>query len=321
MTLQSCRAEDRPAVTLAAQQRWRDVSLTSYATDEPEISAVTFLTPEHGWILTFTQLRETNDGGKSWVERYSSDGTRYFSSLLFSDADSGWIVGSAVAGGVNRPLVLHTDDGGKTWSEQPVSPGWERASERFNVLTGISRADDAMLWAVGSTAIIHTSDGGRTWETQYVNTDERRLTDIACIDRERAVVVGDGGIILRTQDGGATWKPVESGVSAHLISVGYFEGMLWAVGEGGVVLRAAPDSLKWETLPKATPKSLYDIHIEGNQGWIVGERGTMLYTSDGGKSWREVESPTTFDLTTLYFINPHQGWAGGSGTTILHLTD
>src|SRR5215472_14149316 len=76
-------------------------------------------------------------------------------------------------------------------------------------------------------------------------------------DRHRAdtmVAVGDLGTIVRTTDGGATWKRIASGTTAGLLAVSF------------------PDI---------------------DTGFAVGSQGTILRTLDGGATWTLLASPTT----------------------------
>lgn len=52
----------------------------------------------------------------------------------------------------------------------------------------------------------------------------------------------------------------------------------------------------------------------------VGLYGTIIYSKDG-VSWQQANSPTQMLLTTLFFIDDKEGWAGGHDTLILHTVD
>lgn len=295
--------------------RWIEISPMAVAYDSPAVNDLTFITPEKGWLLTHSQLLATEDGGRRWEERYTGGGKRFFSKLLFGDAKSGWIVGSALTEGSTRALILHTADGGRSWVEQPVAGGTASSSGARGGLHGLSRCG-AALWALGDTGIVRASNDGRKWETQYVSGDGRRLFDIACANPERVVAVGSGGAILHSRDGGASWDVQTGGVDTQL-RVRYFNGKFWVVGGGGVILRADVDALKWERLTETTSEALYDIYMNGDEGWVVGENGTILYTANGGDAWQKQSSPTESTLTSLSFLDADHGWAGGQERTLL----
>lgn len=77
---------------------------------------------------------------------------------------------------------------------------------------GLSVVNDKIVWVSGTKGTIgKTSDGGETWEWQQVPGFENRdFRDIEAFDARTAIVmaVAEPAIILRTDNGGATWKTV-----------------------------------------------------------------------------------------------------------------
>jgi photosystem II stability/assembly factor-like uncharacterized protein len=54
----------------------------------------------------------------------------------------------------------------------------------------------------------------------------------------------------------------------------------------------------------------------------VGEHGVILLSDDEGKTFRQARSvPTQALLTSLSFVDDHQGWAAGHDGVVLHTTD
>ena len=86
--------------------------------------------------------------------------------------------------------------------------------------------------------------------------------------------VGSDGTILKTEDGGATWKPRPSGTSVWLESVTFA--------------------------------------ADGKTGWIVGQEGAVLKTRDGGDTWEPRSSGTTDWLESVSFTADGKlGWDRG----------
>src|SRR5207248_6298647 len=93
----------------------------------------------------------------------------------------------------------------------------------------------------GETAIALAADGG-VW--RY----DGSFTKVASVAGARAValshdggvaaVVGDGGAMLRSDDGGLGWANVASGTAASLRAVNASaDGEIVAVGDGGAIVR------------------------------------------------------------------------------------
>ncbi len=58
-------------------------------------------------------------------------------------------------------------------------------------------------------------------------------------------------------------------------------------------------------------ESLNDIFfLDAYSGWAVGDGGLILYTTDGGVTWNEQNSNTERGLTSVFFYDNENGWAG-----------
>jgi len=145
-----------------------------------------------------------------------------------------WISGT-------RGTWARTLDGGKTWQAGLV-PGAD--SLEFRDVQAAS-ADTAWLLSSGNgnlSRIYRTTNGGQTWSIQFVSTDQRAFFDcIAFWDARRGVAIGDAVekdfILLRTEDGGATWNRV-AGLPPAIEGEGLFAA-------SGTCLLTGPDGFAW----------------------------------------------------------------------------
>ncbi|MBN2599074.1 MAG: hypothetical protein JXA75_00935, partial [Candidatus Thermoplasmatota archaeon] len=68
---------------------------------------------------------------------------------------------------------------------------------------------------------------------------------------------GQNGLILRTEDGGSTWVPQESGTSSDLYAVQLIDSNIgYAVGENGVILHTSTGGYPEDVEPPVTTCSL-----------------------------------------------------------------
>ncbi|MEJ8858836.1 YCF48-related protein [Variovorax robiniae] len=80
------------------------------------------------------------------------------------------------------------------------------------------------------------------------------------------------------------------------------------------------------TLPSA-PSALASrapanaLAMAGTRLVAAGQRGHILYSDDEGKTWTQAGVPVSSDLTAVYFVDAHQGWATGHEGVILHSAD
>ena len=161
-----------------------------------------------------------------------------------------------------------TIDGGATW-ETAVVPGADTLQFRD---VHAASASEAWLLAAGSgelSKVFHTDDAGATWTLQWTNPEPDGFYD--CFDfwdSKRGALYGDaveGGLrIMRTEDGGETWIPVDW-------------KMLPAANEGeggfaasGTCLTVGEEGRGWISTGNASPSRL-------------------LVTADYGRSWQAFE--------------------------------
>ena len=103
--------------------------------------------------------------------------------------------------------------------------------------------NDKQGWIVGGLGtMLRTEDGGKTWigmsEEQktktlpYGNGMPEPLDGVHFVSPKDGLAVGDLGVILRTTDGGRTWKAQKSGTGTRLTQTRFIsEKEAWAAGK------------------------------------------------------------------------------------------
>jgi len=113
-------------------------------------------------------------------------------------------------------------------------------------------------------------------------------------DGEHGLISGLGGVMLRSQDGGRTWRYVNTDRKQAFFSVAAVDGRAIAVGEKGLVRVSNDDGLTWKEPPPESFPVIFtfmrDVGFEHKQrvGFIVGQQGMILRSENGGKSWAKV---------------------------------
>ncbi len=110
------------------------------------LDAVTFVSPEIGWVVGLDLrslgmdglILHTENGGKTW-QRQESRTANFLDDVFFISETEGWTVGK-------EGLVLHTKDGGQNWRRQ-----WTDTRTDLKAIY-ISRADSG--WIVGQNGTI-----------------------------------------------------------------------------------------------------------------------------------------------------------------------
>jgi photosystem II stability/assembly factor-like uncharacterized protein len=116
-------------------------------------------------------------------------------------------------------------------------------------------------------------------------------------DDDHGIITGLGGVVLVSDDGGATWRYGRSGVKQALYTMAPADGRAIAVGEKGLVRVSTDDGLTWGPLGNGFPEIftfMRDIGFDPSRklGLIVGQRGLILRTNDAGSTWAKVLPPT-----------------------------
>jgi len=259
---------------------------------ENTLCSIHFVDPLNGWAVGEEgTILHTADGGKTW-EKQSSPVPFYLMKVYFATSSKGWIVGE-------RTHILSTVDGGKTWNIQ-------FKDEDF-ILKSVSFCDPFHGWAVGEYGFIyHTKDGGATWKRQAGLFDISETTgdveggnflfDVTAVDPQTAWAVGIDGYVIRTLDGGKTWKEVKTDApKTQFFCVASNQGSTVLIGGNGTFLISTDNGKTWKN-PKFEPPIIY--------GWLYGiaRRASTefvavgwdgnIYLSDGKNplsSWHRVK--------------------------------
>ncbi len=171
------------------------------------------------------------------------------------------------------------------------------------VSVGLCAAAVAAALAVPAqaTAAPGQTDSGKwpAWSLKQTGTDVR-FRGLAAVSRHTAWVAGSKGTVLRTADGGRTWRNVSppGGGELEFRDIEAFDGrraVVLAIGEGedSRVFRTADGGATWtESFRNTDPKAFYDCvtFFDSKHGLAMSDpvdgRFRILSTGDGGKSWK-----------------------------------
>jgi photosystem II stability/assembly factor-like uncharacterized protein len=277
------------------------------------LEAVQFLDADNGWAAggwtqpytheTHGVVLRTRDGGKTWQ---NTPGLTLpgLTNLKMLDAKWGWAIGGRSH--LFPSGVFFTDDGGRTWT--PVmkgeTAGWvcgDFADRRGGVVAGLDgsiatfTANDLRASRspnVGPRFVRRLLLAGSKLAPGELPVDATRGTPgpglVPAKNSPLGWLVGDGGLVLTTTDGGNTWNEPP--------------GKVPPIAAGNLDFRAL---------------AAFSNHV-----WIAGAPGTcVLHSADGGQSWNLFRTEQTVPLAGLTFIDEYRGWAVGALGTILHTRD
>ena len=208
----------------------------------------------------------------------------------------------------------------------------------YDILGDLFFVDDNSGWVLSNkhennnykSIVFHTINGGGQWQEQFrqeVLNDER-LVRLFFINSQKGWVVGRGGILLRTTNGGQSWNKSYLPINANLASVFFTnENNGWVVGEFDGIFYTKDGGNSWEFTDEGTYDVHSDIFFFNNQvGFAIGlndeyDKSRLLKTNDGGLTWSINFFFNEADLYSLYFVDDNYGWAVGWDGSIIHTTN
>ena len=198
-----------------------------------------FANDQIGWAVGEAgTIQRTIDGGATWGLQEGPT-RKLLNDVAAIDESNAWAVG---AGGT----ILRTVDGGRNWDEQ--SSGGAQA------LRAVHFVDSQRGWAVGAKGtIISTVNGGLRWRRQTSGV-ELNLNDVVFLNAKEGLgkgpregpgegpregwIAGDRGLLLHTNDGGATWENVELSARGNLSRLFFIAPDCgWVVGTSGAIFK------------------------------------------------------------------------------------
>ena len=296
-----------------------------------DLSGITFVDAEHGWLPEGGSTYFTTDGGADWAA--ADTGLTSVNAVSFANALDGYAVGGA--GG-----MATTTDGGQTW--QARSAGTPVSG--LPILSALAFPDAAHGWAVGGNQILSTSDGGATWSALSVGSSpqgplfEPSLDALSFPDTSQGWAVGDTKYgytpaVWHTSDAGQSWQLqyTGSGRAPAYTGVDFVDDVHgWVSGASGghAIVGATTDGgATWSFVspPRAPGRAAALSFVDATHGWLASYaytlatpaggfvwKSTILRTTDGGRTCKRQDvTRRQIILRDIAFVDRLHGWAVG----------
>lgn len=251
------------------------------------------------------------------------------------------VVDDHVAWVSGRGTIAMTKDGGVQWVQRKIK-GYEKLD--FRTLYAFN-AKEAVIANAGSPAyILRTNDGGDSWQVVYYNDDAAAFFDgVGFWNDREGIIYGDpvNGhmLLLRTSDGGKTWKELPAGsrptmkegeasFAASGTGIRCYGKNKVIISSGGTVSRLFVSNSRGATWTVHTPPMMHGEASAGifslaftndHNGVVVGgdylkntlTREHIFYTRDGGRTWKEPKTPTNGQRECVEIVAPNLLLASG----------
>lgn len=202
-----------------------------------------------------------------------------------------------------------------------IAPVWIHAQTPCTIQQGAAYGDQVWLLCQ-SRQVFVSPDRGAKWESRTLPGDAQ-FRALALLDGRRALVAGDRGTLLATDDGGRSWRTVALPTTNDLNAIHFVGELGWLAGASGTILHSSDGGRTWVQQTSGVPLGIDGIYFaDATHGWAVGWVGMILRTTDGGRTWERVKATgTSWSLSSVYFRDRNTGWAVGFNGQILRSLD
>lgn len=300
---------------------------------DAQLNDIVFVDPDRGFAVGERgAIWRTEDGGRHWRLTPTPISCRW-ESIHFIDEQNGWIVGGYPHPLTHQSsgVVLRTKDGGRTWTAVPklLVPALKQV-HFFDAKQGLAVGDVSEFSPAG---IFRSSNGGQAWmplggvapgnwqsgafhdaqrgvvvgangsvavagagqltPARMPHLGARTVRKVAFADARIGWLVGDGGLVLRTDNSGIEWHLPHAQVPGIVLEQMDLRALAvrgthcWIAGSpGSVVLHSADSGATWDLYRTEQAIPLRGLHfLDEQRGWAIGDLGTILATRDGGRTW------------------------------------
>ncbi|NNE46168.1 MAG: T9SS type A sorting domain-containing protein [Rhodothermales bacterium] len=154
--------------------------------------------------------------------------------------------------------------------------------------------------------VFESDDDGRSWTiTNKDPGDEWTRAPIRslAVQRRRVLAGSEGDGVLRSEDGGITWKRV--GLDGHVIwSLAMDESGLTYAGTSTGLFRSVSGGETWDSITDEVVRAgVFSIHIDRDEGLLVGTPDGVARSTDGGTTWEKNGLQSRFVTSILRGAN------------------
>ena len=270
----------------------------------------------HWYVFGSRAAYETTNSGAVW----SID-----SSLKVGGLNALMFVDSLYGYQLRNGQLLQTYDGGNTWKEMNIF-GFDN---NLAIAAGPRYGNTLYCLSDGKYIVNKSTDNGTTWNISLTGTvfSDSYPSAMSFLDGEHGLVVGEGGRIVRTDNGGLSWSIIHG-----LGYIGPLTDMIFTSRQNGIALSFSPTMLittnggaRWDEgvpHPDYSPRRISMYNTSGGfvYAYDVSNKAHVLATMNLGRNWA-YKSALPISKQDAQFIQPQAILAISADTLFISASD
>ncbi len=280
-------------------QTWEKITSLTLFSENPR--SISIQSTRTWWIVTSRNTWVTNDAGETWILANAAYPARGLQRFVFSDSLRGYQC--------REGQLLRTYDGGATWDEMNIY-GFGVV---MDVAVGEDLGDNVYCMSTGRYLVNKSPDGGQTWNISLTESAfaDASVSAMAFVNGDLGFLVGDGGRILRTDNGGQSWSIVHGlGYIGTIADIHFFDA------RNGVALTYSPTVLlttnggdRWDESIPSQDHTLRHISVSPSGtlfsiGYTASNDYQLFRSVDKGWNWEKIGDELPIDYTPFDQLIP-----------------
>jgi photosystem II stability/assembly factor-like uncharacterized protein len=291
------------------------------------LTAVHFVSPSRGWAVGHDGLvLVSDDGAETW--RIQRDGLAAQAQANLEAREHA----VAEVKGLRAALETATEEDAAELRSRLDDAEMDLEDADVAIGEKVFTAPLLDIWfqnerrgvAVGAFGTLLTTDnGGENWTSNpglIENPDEFHLNVVVGDRGRRLFIAGEGGVMYRSPDNGASWEMLESPYEGSWFGSLYVDSadILLVFGLRGHLYRSEDFGTDWRLVPGENDLSLAGGTVTPDgQIMLVGNVGTLLLSSDAGRSFLHLRLEDSASLSAAASNNGEYVLVGQGGVRVV----
>jgi photosystem II stability/assembly factor-like uncharacterized protein len=260
-------------------------------------------------------VRRSDDGGRTFERLpWTASDTNCSESVVTPDFlanETGYLL-------LENGSILRTEDGGRTWARRTAVPGTGAAGGNVVVKDISFTSPSEGIAGNADGRLYRTTDAAVSWT--LVRDEAGGIDDVHFVTPTVGFAVGSHRV-LRTEDGGATWKQRLNGVP--LVGIRCVDAFtcVATTPSGQSLMRTNDGGVTFTSVSPSSTKLLAATFGAGLRVVAAGEDGVTVVSDDAGTTWARLGERLPQTFTRIRAVSASLVFAVGPNGTLARTSD